>query len=47
MNRRLRCVYLINLSMRADEYTVDSSDSYDSFNKLEKTSFSESQIPDV
>ena len=47
MNRKLRCVYLININMQEDELTVGSSDRYMSFNKLEKTSFTESHMPDV
>ena len=47
MNRKLRCVYPINQSSRADELTMGSSDRYGSFNKLEKTSFTESHIHNV
>ena len=47
INGEIRCVYLINLSLRADGLTIGSSDRYDSFNKLEKTSFTESHMPDV
>ena len=47
MNGKIRCVYQINLSLRADELTIGRSDRYDSFNKLEKTFFTESHMPDV
>ena len=47
MNGKVRCVYQINLSLSVDELTIGSSDMYDSVNKLEKTSFTESHIPDV
>ena len=47
MNWKLRCVYMINLNIKADELTVGSSDRYDSFNKLEKTSFTEYHMHDV
>ena len=47
MNWELRCVYLIGLSVKVDELTYGSSDRYHSVNKLEKTSFTESHMPDV
>ena len=39
MNNKLRYTYLTNLSIRADELNVGSSDRYDSFNKLGNKSF--------
>ena len=47
MNWKLRCVYLIGISARVDELTVDSSDRYHSFNKFENTSLTESHMPDI
>ena len=47
MNGEVRCFYLININGKADELIVGSSDRYDSVNKLEKTSFTESHMPDL
>ena len=47
MNWKLRCVYLININGKADELAIGSFDRYDSVNKLKKTSFTESHMPDV
>ena len=47
MNGEVRCVYLINIKGKADELIVGSSYRYDNVNKLEKTSFTESHMPDI
>ena len=47
MNGKVRCFYQINLILREDESTIGISDRYDRFNKFEKTSFTESHMPDV
>ena len=47
MNEKVRYIYQINLSLRVDELAIGSFDRYDSVNKLKKTSFTESHMPDV
>ena len=47
VNSKLSYTYLTNLSVIADELSVDNSDRYGSFNKLAKKPFTESHRPDI